>query len=95
MKPYPVKFRFRASFDLMPSWVPPVLQDWLEQGWTCDITVKRVKGSYGAKTVRVEIEASTSEDLAAKRNALNAMIEAQGYGPDALRERPRLRTENK
>ncbi len=31
----------------------------------------------------------------AKRKALNAMIEAQGYGPDALRERPRLRTENK
>ncbi len=57
--------------------------------------MKRVKGSYGAKTVRVEIEASTSEDLAAKRKALNAKIEAQGYGPDALRERPRLRTENK
>ena len=38
----------------------------------------------------MEIEASTSEDLAAKRKALNAMIEAQGYGPDALRERPRM-----
>ena len=51
MKPYPVKFKFRAEFDLMPSWLPPVLQDWLEQGWTCDITVTRVKGCYGAKTV--------------------------------------------
>lgn len=90
MKPYPVNFRFRAQFDLMPFWVPQVLQDWLDQGWTCDITVKRVKGRRGANLVRIEIEASTSEDLAAKRKALNAMIEAQGYGPDALRKRPQI-----
>lgn len=90
MKPCPVNFKFRAEFDLMPSWLPQVLQDWLEEGWTCDITVKRVKGCYGPKTVRVMIEASTTEDLAAKRKALNAMIEAKGYGPEALRERPRL-----
>lgn len=95
MKPYPVNFKYRTEFDLMPSWVPQVLQDWLEQGWTCDITVKRVNGCYGAKTVRVIIEGSTSEDLAVKRKALNAMIEAQGYGPDALRTRPRKRTTNK
>lgn len=90
MKPYPVNFRFRAQFDLMPGWEPQALQEWLEQGWTCDITVKRVKGRYGANMVHVEIEASTSEDLAAKRKALNAMIEAQGYGPDALRKRPQI-----
>lgn len=90
MKRYPVIFKFRASFELMPSWVPQALQDWLKQGWTCDITVKRVKGRHGSNMVLVEIEASTSEDLAAKRKALNAMIEAQGYGPDALRERPRM-----
>lgn len=90
MKPYPVNFRFRAQFDLMPGWVPQVLQEWLEEGWTCDITVKRVKGRHGANLVRVEIEASTSEDLAAKRKALNAMFEAQGYGPDALRKRPQI-----
>lgn len=90
MKHYPVNFRYRAQFDLMPFWLPQVLQEWLEQGWTVDITVKRVNGCYGPKTVRVIIEASTSEDLAAKRAALNAMIDAQGYGPDALRERPRL-----
>lgn len=90
MTPHHVNFRFLAQFDLMPGWVPPVLQEWLEQGWTCDITVKRVKGRYGANMVRVEIEASTSEDLAAKRKALNAMIEAQGYGPDALRKRPQI-----
>lgn len=81
MKTYPVNFRYRAKFDLVPFWVPQVLQDWLEEGWTCDITVKRVKGRHGANLVRVEIEASTSEDLAAKRKALNAMIEAKGYGP--------------
>lgn len=90
MDTYPLNFRFRAQFDLMPGWVPQVLQEWLEQGWTCDITVKRVKGRYGANMVRVMIEASTTEDLAAKRKALNAMIEAKGYGPEALRERPRL-----
>ena len=67
-------------FDLIPGCLPQALQDWLEQGQTCDITVRRVKGRHGANMVRVEIEASTSEDLAAKRKALNAMIEAQGYG---------------
>ena len=82
MKPYPVKFKFRAELDLMPSWLPQPLQDWLEQGWTCDITVNRVKGPHGSKIV-LEIEASTSEDLAAKRKAINAMIEAKGYGPGA------------
>ncbi len=91
MKPYPVNLRYRVQFDLIPSWVPQVLQDWLEQGWTCDITVRRVNGYYGPKTVRVTIEASTNEDLDAKRRALNAMIEAKGYGPDAPRERSRLR----
>ena len=90
MKPYPVTLKYSSTFELMPGWVPEVLQTWLEEGWTCDITVKRVKGCYGPKTVRVMIEASTSEDLAAKRKALNAMIEAKGYDPEALRERPRL-----
>lgn len=90
MKPYPVTLKYSSTFELMPGWVPEVLQTWLEEGWTCDITVKRVKGCYGPKTVRVMIEASTTEDLAAKRKALNAMIEAKGYGPEALRERPRL-----
>lgn len=52
-------------------------------GWAVDITVKRIKGRHGAKMVRVEIKASTREDLEAKRKAFNAMIEAQGYGPDA------------
>lgn len=90
MKPYPVNFKFRAEFYLMTSWLHQVLQDWLEQGWTCDITLKRLKGHYGANMVRVEIEASTIEDLEAKRKALNAMIEAQGYGPEALRKRPQI-----
>lgn len=79
----PIKFRYRAQFDLMPNWVSQTLREWLDEGWTCDITVRRVKGCYGPKTVRVEIEASTSDDLAAKRKAFNAMIEAKGYEPIA------------
>ena len=82
MKPYPVIFKYSTHFDLMPVWVPPVLQNWLEEGWTCDITVKCVNGCYGRKTVRVIIQASTTEELDAKRRAFNAMIEAHGYGPD-------------
>jgi hypothetical protein len=78
-----VNKRYLAQFDLVPFWVPQVLQDWLEEGWAVDITVKRIKGRHGAKMVRVEIKASTREDLEAKRKAFNAMIEAQGYGPDA------------
>lgn len=87
MKPYPVNFRFRAQFDLMPGWVPQTLQDWLVECRTSDITVKRVKGYHSTILLRVEIEASTEDDLRAKRWAFNAMIEAQGYGPDALRKR--------
>lgn len=75
-------------FDLIPDWLPQALQDWLEQGQTCDITVRRVKGRHGANIVRVEIEASTSEDLAAKRKALNAVMAARGCGSEVLRERP-------
>lgn len=68
MKPYPVNFKFRAEFDLMPSWLPQVLQDWLEEGWTCDITVKRTTQPLtGRRVLVVKITASTSEDLAAKR----------------------------
>lgn len=81
---------YSTTIQLIDGWTPQTLKDWLDEGWTCDITVKRVKGCYGPKTVRVMIEASTTEDLAAKRKALNAMIEAKGYGPEALRERPRL-----
>lgn len=83
MKQYPVIFKFSTHFDLMPSWVPPMLQSWLEEGWTCDIIVKRVNGCYGRKTARVIIQASSTEELDAKRRAFNAMIEAQGYGPNA------------
>lgn len=92
MKPYPVNFKFRAEFDLMPSWLPQVLQDWLEEGWTCDITVKRTTQPLtGRRVLVVKITASTSEDLAAKRKALNKMIEAKGYGPNVLRLRPKMK----
>lgn len=44
-----VNKRYLAQFDLVPFWVPQVLQDWLEEGWAVDITVKRIKGRHGAK----------------------------------------------
>lgn len=83
MKKYPITFKFSTQFDLVPSWMPHVLQDWIEESRVCDITAKRVNGCYGSKTVRVIIEASSSGDLEAKRRAFNAMIEAKGYGPGA------------
>ncbi len=79
MKPYPVNFKFRAEFDLMPSWLPQVLQDWLEEGWTCDLIVKAGKW-HGARVLNVIITGSTPENVEAKRRAFNAMIEAKGYG---------------
>lgn len=78
-------------FDLIPGCLPQALQDWLEQGHTRDMTVRRVKGRHGANMACVEIEASTSEDLAAKRKALNAIMEAHGCGSEVLRERPNMR----
>lgn len=76
MKPYPVTLKYSSTFELMPGWLPEVLQTWLEECWACDITVSRK-----SRRVLVTITASTSEDLAAKRRAFNAMIEAKGYGP--------------
>ncbi|MCM1220899.1 MAG: hypothetical protein NC548_41075 [Lachnospiraceae bacterium] len=78
MKPYPVTLKYSSTFELIPWWVPEVLQTWLEEGWACDLTVSRKN-----HRVQVTITASTSEDLAAKREAFNKMIEAKGYGPEA------------
>lgn len=92
MKPYPVNFKYTGRFELMPGWVPKVLQSWFDEGWVCDIAVKRMKHHLsGRRMVTVEITASSSEDLAAKRKAINAMIEAQGYGPQALRNRSKIK----
>lgn len=30
MKPYPVTLKYSSTFELMPGWVPEVLQTWLE-----------------------------------------------------------------
>lgn len=92
MKPYPVTLKYSSTFELIPGWVPEVLQTWLEEGWTCDITVKRTTQPLtGRRVLVVKITASTSEDLAAKRKALNKMIEAKGYGPNVLRRRPKMK----
>lgn len=42
MEKYPVNFKFRAKFDLMPSWLPKVLRNWLELGWAY-VNPKRAK----------------------------------------------------
>lgn len=79
---YPVNFTYRTQFELMPDYMPQVLQDWLEEGWTVDITVRTLRRRESRRRVlTVTIEASTSEDLGAKRKAFNKMIEAKGYGP--------------
>lgn len=85
MKPYPVNFKYRSQFELMPCYMPQVLQDWLEEGWTVDITVRTTRSPRGrVRAMLVSIEASTSEDLEAKRRAFNTMIEAKGYGPAVM-----------
>lgn len=61
MKPYPVTLKYSSTFELMPGWVPEVLQTWLEEGWTCDITVKRTTQPLtGRRVLVVKITASTS-----------------------------------
>lgn len=92
MKPYPVQFKYISSFELLPGWLPEVLQTWLEEEWTCDIKIRRVKHTVtGRRMLVVDIIASTSEDLAAKRRAFNSMIEAKGYGPNVLRKYPKIK----
>lgn len=71
--------KYKAHFDMVAGWTPKLLQDWLEEGWLCDIRVRRATW-HRCKVIRIEIEAATAEDLEAKRRAFNAMIEAKGYG---------------
>lgn len=61
--------------------------------WLCN-ECKHFGGTQpltGRRVLVVKITASTSEDLAAKRKALNKMIEAKGYGPNVLRRRPKMK----
>lgn len=80
---------YSATIQLINGWTPQTLKDWLDEGCTCDLTVKAGKW-HGARVLNVIITGSTRADVEAKRRAFNAMIEAKGYGPEALRERPRL-----
>lgn len=73
---------YKVAIPLMPGWLPVVMTEWLEQGQVFDMTVRRRK-IRGVRQVEVELEASTPEDLEAKRTAFNHMIEAAGYGPQA------------
>lgn len=71
-----------TTIPLMPGWLPVVMTEWLEQGQVFDMTVRR-RRIRGRRQVEVVLEASTPEDLTAKRTAFNHMIEAAGYGPEA------------
>lgn len=51
MKSYPIHFKYTSTFQLIPAWVPELLQNWLDEGWTCDITVKRGPRNPGARGV--------------------------------------------
>ena len=70
---------YSTTIQLIDGWTPQVLQDWLEEGWTCDLIVKAGKW-HGARVLNVIITGSTREDVETKRRAFNAMIEAKGYG---------------
>lgn len=75
--------RYKVKFELMPFYIPPMLEQWLESGLPCDIRVKN--GTHQGRRVKtVEITASDPESLEAMRRAFNKMIEARGYGPAAL-----------
>lgn len=68
--------------QLITGWVPRILQEWLNESLPVDdLTVKAGKWRR-ARVLVVTIEASTAEDLEAKRRAFNALIEAKGYGPE-------------
>lgn len=70
--------KHKSQIQLITGWVPQILQEWLKESLPVDMTVKAGKWC-GARVLLVTIEANTAEDLAAKRRAFNAMIEAKGY----------------
>jgi len=78
--------KYKARFSLTPGFIPPMLEEWLETGLPCDITVKR--GSLmGLRVKVVEMEAASPESLEAMRKAFNKMLDVKGYGPGALSKR--------
>ena len=75
---------YSATIQLINGWTPQTLKDWLDEGCTCDLTVKAGKW-HGARVLNVIITGSPRADVEAKRRAFNAMIEAKGYGPQVSR----------
>lgn len=70
---------YKTYIHLISGWTPQTIKDWLDEGWTVDLTVKAER-YHGARVLIVKITGSTREDVEAKRRAFNAMIEAKGYG---------------
>lgn len=70
---------------LMAEYVPKLLNSWMQENMLVDLRV--LPGRWkGFRVVRVTIKAQNIENLRAKIQAFNAMIEAQGYGPDANKQ---------
>lgn len=72
--------KYKSQIQLITGWVPQILQKWITESLPVDLTVKADKW-HGTRVLVVTIEANTAEDMEAKRQAFNAMIEANGYGP--------------
>lgn len=74
---------YGTQIKLMTSWIPQPLQNWLINSLPV-IDLMAWYGEWrGFSVICISIDANDAQDLWLKREALNAMIEAQGYGPGA------------
>ena len=77
--------KVEKTITLMAEYVPKLLNAWMQENMPVGLRV--LPGRWkGFQVVRVTIEAQNMEDLRAKIQAFNVMIEAQGYGPDANKQ---------
>lgn len=74
---------YKTKIKLMTSWTPQPLHNWLINS----LPVMDLMAWYGEwrgfSVICISIDANNEQDLWLKRAALNAMIDAQGYGPGA------------
>lgn len=77
--------KVEKTITLMAEYVPKLLNAWMQEYMPVDL--RALPGRWkGFRVFRVTIEAQNMENLRAKIQAFNAMIEAQGYGPDANKQ---------
>lgn len=72
---------YGCQLRLMSRWIPQTLFEWLTESAPIIDFVVREETWRGNPVLCVNIKSSAAEDVWAKREALNAMIEARGYGP--------------